>query len=124
MHASKQKVKYLLFPDHRGCSEIRLFHNCHSSHQDFGGNWNASYPLKQQQLMDMQGYLHSLKRSQMPVNKGVDTNVQYVSQELKIREYIKFTKASFWSESFKYFSITIKGFCLMTTQKRKPTRIC
>lgn len=60
----------------------------------------------------------------MPVNKGVDTNVQYVSQELKIREYIKFTKASFWSESFKYFSITIKGFCLMTTQKRKPTRIC
>lgn len=59
---------------------------CHSNHHDLGGNWNASYPLKQEQLMETQGYLHSPKRSQTPVNEGVDTNVQYVSQELKIKQ--------------------------------------
>lgn len=53
----------------------------------------------------------------MPVNKGVDTNVQYVSQELKIKEYITFTKASFWSESFKYLFYNNKRFLFNDNSK-------
>lgn len=44
---------------HSGCSELCLFHNCHSNYHNFGGNWNAKLPAAEAAAADKNSAGHA-----------------------------------------------------------------